>query len=179
MWDLSIDLLDTADSEELTLTLIHEFGHLLTLSPDQVTPSQAIFDEPESDSVYDDEVQACPNYFPGEGCSHKDSYIHLFVGRFWGKIYDEWLEIDAIEDEDEYEDRLDSFYEKYEDQFVSNYAPTSPEEDIAESWADFVLKPKPGDQTIANEKVLFFYEFPELVELRAQIASNLCEQLEK
>ena len=75
--------------------------------------------------------------------------------------------------------KLRCLYEKYKDQFVTDYAPTSPEEDIAESWSYFVLKPKPGSSTIANRKVLFFYEFPELVALRQQIAHNLCAQLEK
>ncbi len=178
-WDLVVDIMDTSDPKDLTYTLVHEFGHLLTLNPVQVPPSQAIFDHPESDSVYDAEVQACPYYFPGEGCSRKNSYINLFVGRFWGKIYDEWSDIDAIEDEDTYTDRLDAFYQKYEDQFVTDYAPTSPEEDIAESWAYFILRPKPSVETIAGEKVLFFYDFPELIELREQMARNLCDQLEK
>ena len=178
-WDLSVDILDTSDPKDLTFTLIHEFGHLLTLNPDQVTPSLAIFDQPDSDSVYDDEEQACPNYFPGEGCSHKNAYINLFFSRFWGKIYDEWLVIEDIEDQDVYDERLDDFYRRYKDQFVTDYAPTSPEEDIAESWASFILKPKPGAHTIANRKVLFFYEFSELVKLREQIARNLCQQLEK
>ena len=178
-WDLSVDIVDTSDPKDLTFTLVHEFGHLLTLNPDQVTPSQAIFDHPHSTSVYEKEERACPNYFPGEGCSHKDSYINLFVGRFWDKIYDEWLDIDNIKDDDIHENRLDRFYEKYKDQFVSDYAPTSPEEDIAESWAFFILKPKPGNRTIANQKILFFYDFPELIALREQIARNLCNQLEK
>ena len=178
-WDLSVDIIDTSNPKDLTFTLIHEFGHLLTLNPDQVTPSQAIFDQPESDSVYDKETQACSNYFPGEGCSHDNSYINLFVNRFWDEIYDEWSEIDVIEDEDTYYDSLDSFYEKYDDQFVTDYAPTSPAEDVAESWSYFILKAKPANRTIANQKVLFFYEFPELIELRKQIAQNLCDQLEK
>ena len=178
-WDLSVDILDTSDPRDLTYTLIHEFGHLLTLNPDQVIPSQAIFDNPQNDSVYQKEEQACPNYFPGEGCSRKNSYINHFVGRFWGKIYDEWLAIDNIENDDVYYNRLDAFYKKYKQQFVTDYAPTSPEEDIAESWTYFILKPKPTGNSIADQKVLFFYEFPELIDLRGQIARNLCNQLEK
>jgi len=178
-WGLNVDIMDTSDPKDLTYTLIHEFGHLLTLNPDQVTPSQAIFDHPDSDTVYEKEAAACPTYFTGEGCSGDSSYINHFVGRFWDKIYDEWLAIDNIEDEDAYYNKLEKFYLKYEDQFVTDYAPTSPEEDIAESWAYFILKPKPAGQSIANQKVLFFYEFPELVKLREQIARNLCDQLEK
>jgi len=179
-WDLSVDILDTSDPKDLTYTLVHEFGHLLTLNPNQVTPSQAIFDNPDSDRIYKKEEKACTTYFPGEGCSHKDSYINQFVGRFWdNKLYNEWAKIDVIEDDDERDTKLEAFYKRHRSQFVTDYAPTSPAEDIAESWSYFVLKPKPGSTSIANQKVLFFYDFPELVHLRERIAQNLCDQLEK
>ncbi len=179
-WDLSVDILDTSDPKDLTYTLVHEFGHLLTLNPNQVTPSQAIFDNPDSDRIYKKEEKACSTYFPGEGCSHKDSYINQFVSRFWdNKLYNEWAKIDAIEDEDARDIKLEAFYKEHKTEFVTDYAPTSSAEDIAESWAYFVLKPKPGNTSIANQKVLFFYEFPELVHLRERIALNLCDQLEK
>jgi|SRR5688572_26700208 len=180
-WDLTVDILDTTDPKELTYTLLHEFGHLLTLNPDQVTPSQAVFAHPDDEDVFMHEQEACSYYFPGEGCSRKKAYINLFYNRFWDDIYDEWIEIDNQMDDDIYEDQLESFYEKYEDQFVSNYASTSPEEDIAESWSYFVLEPKPAvhNDRIADEKIRFFYEFPELIDLREQIARNLCDQLEK
>ena len=69
---------------------------------------------------------------------------------------------------------LEDFYNTYQDQFLTDYAPTSPAEDIAESWAFFVLSPKPEMNSIANEKILFFYEYPELVQLRAQILNQIC-----
>jgi hypothetical protein len=178
-WHLIVDIMDTSDPKDLTYTLLHEFGHLLTLNPDQVTPSRAIFEHPEDEDIFIQEQEACAAYFPGEGCSSRKSYINLFVSRFWGDIFEEWLTIDGIEDEDDYYESLDEFYQKYEDQFVSDYAPTSPEEDIAESWSYFILRPKPAGNRIADKKVLFFYEFPELTKLREQIARNLCDQLEK
>ena len=45
---------------------------------------------------------------------------------------------------------------------------------MAETWAYFVLNPKPADDSVAHRKVLFFYGFPELVDLRNQIISNIC-----
>ena len=66
------------------------------------------------------------------------------------------------------------FYRKYSDQFLTEYAATSPEEDIAESWAFFILSPKPEQNSIANEKILFFYEYSELVQLRQEILTRLC-----
>jgi len=54
-------------------------------------------------------------------------------------------------------------------------AATSPVEDIAEAWSFFIFSPKPGPDSIANEKVMLFYEFPELVQLREKILTNICE----
>jgi hypothetical protein len=137
-------------------------------------PSLAVFNNPDDNNIYLQEVSACPNYFPGEGCANSDSYINAFYDQFWVNIHAEWNKINLEEDKDKYSEKLDAFYQKYQDQFVTDYAPTNPEEDIAESWAFFVLGPKPTDNTIADEKVLFFYQYPELVKLRANILSNLC-----
>ncbi len=178
-WRLNVDIQDATDPRDLTYTLVHEFGHLLTLNPEQVPPSDAIFNDPSNDDIYTQEAEACPNYFPGEGCSVPESYINLFVNRFWGELFEDWQYVNDSTTDDEYYDRYWDFYDKYQDQFVTDYAPTSPEEDIAESFTHFVLMPKPAGNSIAEEKVLFFYEFPELVQLRAQMGLNLCAQLEK
>ncbi len=173
-WALEVDILDATNKYVLTVTLLHEFGHLLTLNSSQVPPSKAVFDAPEDDDVYQRELAACPNYFPGEGCSNQDSYVNRFFDRFWFDLYAEWQEIDSEEDEDRYYDLLDDFYYTYEDQFLTEYSVTSPAEDIAESFAFFILAPKPEPSSIADEKILFFYEFPELTELRGQILNQLC-----
>ena len=56
---------------------------------------------------------------------------------------------------------------------MTEYAATNPSEDFAESFMVFVLKEKPTKSTIADQKILFFYDFPELVEMRDFIRSNL------
>lgn len=173
-WMLEVDILDSESYYDLTYTLLHEQGHLLTLNAEQVPPSKAIFKFPENKTVYKQEVSACPQYFPGEGCSTPDSYINEFYNRFWTDLYAEWEQIDAEEDEDTRYAMLEDFYRTYEDQFLTDYAATSPAEDIAESWAFFVLSPKPELNSIASEKVLFFYEYPELVELRTTILKQIC-----
>jgi hypothetical protein len=173
-WVLEVDITDSTDYANLTFTMVHEFGHLLTLNADQVPPNLAVFNNPDDKDIYIREVATCPNYFPGEGCSTSNSYINQFYQRFWSDIYAEWSQIDQIEDERDYYEKMIQFYAQYEDRFVSEYATTNPGEDIAESWAYFVLAPKPSGTTIADQKVLFFYEHPELVELRAQILSRLC-----
>jgi len=174
LWSLQVDIADIADYYELSFTLVHEFGHVLTLGPNQVPPSLAIFNNPEDDGLYLEEASACLNYFPGEGCANPDSYINNYYNQFWDDIYDEWNEINLEEDEDIYYEKLDEFYYKYEDQFVTSYAATNPEEDIAEAWSFFVFSPTPAGDTTAEEKVLFFYQYPELVKLRANILKNMC-----
>ncbi|MBN1305856.1 MAG: hypothetical protein JXA13_15575 [Anaerolineales bacterium] len=176
-WSLEIDIIDSEDLYNLTYTLIHEYGHLLTLNKDQVEPDLNVFADPEDDAAYDAAEAACPNYFPGEGCADSDSYINSFFGRFWDDIYDEWFDINLEEDDDVYYEKLDDFYYKYEDNFVTDYAVTNPEEDIAESWTFFVLQPKPTGNTTADQKILFFYEYPDLVSLREHIRTNICSQL--
>lgn len=173
-WVLEVDIADASDTANLTFTMIHEFGHLLTLNSGQVPPSVAVFENPHDQNIYSQELNACPNYFTGEGCSHPNSYINHFYQRFWSDIYDEWNEINKIQDERDYYEKMSQFYFNYEDRFVSEYATANPVEDIAESWTYFVLAPKPTGSTIADQKVLFFYEHPELVVLRAQILNRLC-----
>lgn len=173
-WGLEVDIADTSDYYYLSFTLVHEFAHLFTLAPDQVPPSLPIFNNPEDNDIYLDEVSACSTFFPGEGCSNPDSYINAFYEQFWTEIYDEWNEINLIEDEDLYYEQLDLFYYDHEDQFLTSYAPTHPAEDIAESFGFFVFAEQPDGDTIAEQKILFFYQYPELVELRSQILANLC-----
>lgn len=176
-WTLAIDPADAGDREELTYTLIHEFGHLLTLDARQVPPDLALAQDPENEDLYQEAAEACPHYFPGEGCSKAESYINAFFERFWMDRYDEWLEIDAEEDENVRLDLLDQFYQDYQDEFVTDYAATNPEEDVAEAWTLFVLQPKPAGATVAEEKILFFYDYTELVKLRTEIAARVYSQL--
>jgi hypothetical protein len=176
-WRLEVDIADSQDYDNLTFTLIHEFGHLLTLNAEQVTPTGAGFNNPLIQSGDDQEAISCPNYFSHEGCSNNDSYINQFYQRFWSDKANEWSTVETTNDEYLYYVRLNEFYEKYQDQFVTSYAATNPGEDIAESWAYFILSPKPQGSTIAEQKILFFYENPELVELRLEILTNLCNSL--
>jgi len=178
-WNLNVDFADSTEKTILTFTLLHEYGHLLTLNSDQAKVNLAVYHNPNDDVIYEREVAACPQYFTGEGCSNPDSYINQFFERFWPDLYAEWQVIDEEQDEDKQYEMLDDFYDTYQDQFLTDYAPTSPAEDIAESWTFFILAPKPEPDSIANEKTLFFYEYPELIELRTQILDRLCVEFKE
>ncbi len=171
-WMLNVDIADTEDLRELTFTLIHEYGHLLTLNQEEVDVDEYVFNNPDDEDAYYEAADNCDTYFTGEGCAYSDSYFYLFYDEFWSDIYAEWDEIQYIEDEDEYYAALDEFYFARENEFVTDYAVTNPGEDIAESWAFFVTQAKPAGNTIAEKKVLFFYQFPELVTLRTEIVAR-------
>lgn len=146
-WQLALDA-DTAFGsggiESLGYVIIHEFGHILTLNSTQLDPS----------------VTNCTNYNPSEGCSKDNSYFNEFFKKYWNDIFDEFQ---ALPDTDA---ASDQFYQKYKDRFVTNYASTNLTEDIAEVFASFITDDKPTGTTIANKKVLLFYDKPELLEFR-------------
>jgi hypothetical protein len=177
-WKLELDILDAKNFPDLATTLIHEFAHLLSLNDSQVVTDRRVFNNPDDQAIYDEEAAACSTYFLFEGCSKPNSYLNTFFDRFWPDIYDEWKVINAETDQDVINQKLDSFYQEYADQFVSDYAATSPEEDLAETFMFFIFNPKPTGTSIADQKVLFFYDYPELVHLRDRLLANLCAHLE-
>lgn len=160
-WILYIDLEDSHpngvfDKEELTFTIVHEFAHLLTLEKNQINYVEIDpnLDDDNYSLAYDRAVANCePNYYPGEGCSNDDSYLNAFYQEFW---------TDGVE-----VDPNDST------RFVTDYAATNPAEDIAESFMMFVLMDQPANDTIANQKLNFFYQYPELENLREFIRMRI------
>jgi hypothetical protein len=102
-----------------------------------------------------------------------------YFERFWRDIYDEWLAIVEEPNDRTRFEMFGKFYTTYFERFVSNYAPTSPAEDIAESFSFFILAPKPDVLTTSDEKIQFFYAYPELVQLRTEILGNVCAEFEK
>jgi hypothetical protein len=167
-WRLALDPADIGDKQDHIHTLIHEYGHVLTLNNRQVPFDEEAYFSDDEEVLYEAEEQ-CDTFFTGEGCSLPNSYVYAFFQAFWVDIIEEsW--------ENETEDDTYAFYERYQDQFVSDYAATNLGEDIAESWTHFVLKPRPAGNSIAEDKVLFFYGYPELVDLRSKILARLYSQ---
>jgi hypothetical protein len=156
-WITEINILALEDAPTLSSVIGHEYSHYLTLNTTQrLSWNQITFCRQE----------------PLFGCQKPDSYINLFYVEFWEDIYPEWEKIDW--QSRHYEEEIGLFYQKYEDRFLNNYAATDPIEDIAESWEAFVLDPIPSGDSIAEQKIKFFYEFPELVQLRYQIIKGIC-----
>jgi hypothetical protein len=99
---------------------------------------------------------SCQTYEAIEGCTKSTSYMNMFVKQFWGS--------DTSKD-----------YDK--DEFVTEYAPSAPEEDIAESFAFFVLENDFNKSNVRNEKVNFFNSYPELKEVRTAMRNVLAQDV--
>lgn len=168
-WELDIDTIDfdlqAKDSAQIinyTHTLIHEFGHLLTLNPEQITFTR---DKRQKDEI---------GYLTAEGYAKPSSYLGQFIQQFWKKpLLTEWDNIQGVILKSKRWQLLDKFYLAHKEQFLTDYAAESPEEDIAESWTFFVLADKPEASSVKEQKILFFYGFPELLAYRKEIWRQL------
>lgn len=178
-WRLNVNIYDFDSSEYVMETFTHEYGHVLTLNNTQVKyihDQYGLDTEPEE---FDTMRSACQGlFFNGYACGANQSYLNAFGNQFWqGKVYGEWKKAFLLADNNHAasELALQDLYNEYPDQFVSQYAATDPDEDLAESWTEFVMRPKPVGTTIADQKVLFFYDYPELIRARDQIIHNICQ----
>ncbi len=158
-WRLTVDYLDFVDaSGNLDVdagdeTLIHEFGHILSLNETQMDP------------------QAKATLALEEGNLAVLSYLNRFYQEFWRGMEKEWEA--AVEAEDS-ETALFDFFIAHEDRFLNDYAATSPAEDFAEMFAQFVLRDRPqASLDYVDQKIQFFYQFPDLVEIREKMRQGI------
>lgn len=170
-WELGVDILDSADPVYLTETITHEVGHLITLNSDQIIQSQDYIFTPYQNSA------ACPQFMAAEGCSTPESYINQFYQKFWVGIYTDWMEIvykTNPASRDEFRAAVEEFYSKHKNDFSREYAATNIKEDMAVSFEHFVFDPRPIGDSLVDQKIRFYYDFPELVTLRQQMIQNVC-----
>ena len=152
-WILGVGLGMSGD--ELDYVLVHEFGHLLTLQASEVPPS--------------DDAETCTTYDPGEGCALSHSTLAEFVDAFWPQSMRDEVERLAMSQDWA---AIDDFYQRNADRFVTDYATTNPVEDLAETFAAFVLEDRPVGDTIADQKVQMLWADADMVALREQIRSS-------
>jgi hypothetical protein len=98
----------------------------------------------------DDAVSTCSTLSLDEGCAIQDSYINTFANMFW-------------------KNKSQKFDKK---KFVTEYASTNEVEDIAESFAFFVLE-KEGGLDTRGQKIDFFNQFGELIQIRSDMRQVL------
>jgi hypothetical protein len=157
-WRMVLDCNDAFDEngkyiQEYDETIVHEFGHLLSLNENQMQEMVT--------GTYENE----------DGILAEKSYLNEFFQEFWVDVYEEHQEL--VDPEDQSGDSAYAFYEKHQDWFVSDYAATNPEEDFAETFRVFICKEKPSGEQKQDQKVLWMYEQKELVTMREQIRQRL------
>lgn len=132
---------------ELDRTMIHEFAHLLSLRTSQI---------PRDDNA---DATNCATYLTGDGCAPAGSYLAEFVAAFWpGQV------------EDPTDGDAETRFNASTDTYVTEYAATNQSEDLAETFAEWVLAAtSPTGETVVQQKLRFFDDFPAAVELRAGI----------
>lgn len=138
---------DSEVRKELIRTVIHEFGHIISLGP-----SQLLAPDQKGNGLMLD-----------EGTLRDDSLLNRFYDLFWKNAYPQHS-IDATSDEEG-----QALYNRSSSSFVTSYAATGPLEDFAETFSVFVLDDRNTETSIRSRKISFFYGDPSLVNLRAEI----------
>ncbi|MEZ5380929.1 MAG: hypothetical protein R2754_03935 [Microthrixaceae bacterium] len=163
---LALDVSGEVEFKELTRTMTHEFGHLLQFRPSALVPGT--MDAP------------CDVYDGGEACPKAGSYLRLWDQKFYP----------GVKDNDYPQEPADVAARYTPDKYVTdNYSATNPAEDMAETWAEWLLLDAPTGPSFVNrdphykfpvtgnrvvdQKLRFFDQFPELVAMRAHIRSVL------
>ena len=149
-WEIALDPADSGDGEMFTETVLHEYCHYLTLNAQQVDYTSK---------------QTADTYNEYGMVSRAGSYIDDFYKAYWWDYLDDCLACPG--------DTWNFFLRHYDD-FIDPYASTDPSEDICESFTFFVLRPRPVDvEDVWEEKLEFFYDYPELVEFRQSVRDSL------
>ncbi|MDO7881590.1 NADH:ubiquinone oxidoreductase subunit 4 (chain M) [Antiquaquibacter soli] len=155
-WVLAANLATSSDSQQLIATLIHEYAHIITLDTTQIG----------------EQTSTCETFQLSEGCPEPDSLLVAFEERFWSPYGD--AAPDADNDD---ADAAWDFYLEHEEDFVSDYAATNVVEDIAESFMTFVLEDEPEGDSVAAQKLAFFWNEPDLVAIRERIRTEFGDDL--
>lgn len=146
-FQMSVNLDEAADdTDELLLTLAHEFSHVFTGTAAELDRS-------------DEAAATCTTYFDGEGCYHPDSLLWAWMQRFWdGELLGS---LDPFGDAEEGADARCAI----ESGFFGPYAATDPAEDFAEAFSAFVFRLEPATDGQAD-RLDWIARQPGLIEFR-------------
>ena len=154
---LSLDIQDSyygtsLNLESLLSLLVHEFFHIISLSHEELSK----------------EDTGGLKLF--EGYARKSSYLNKFYEKFWvnslGKKLELLEENPSLSPEEKRQIRK-KYYEQNRDKFINDYGMTNVVEDIAVSFEEFVRTNKEQLKSrIKDEKIIFFYSYPKLIEYK-------------
>ena len=167
---LSLDIEDSYNGNNLDLEillslLVHEFFHIISLSHEQISK----------------EDTGALRIF--EGYAKKNSYLNRFYEKFWMNPLGRKLEsLEANPHLSTEEKTLirKRYYSQNNDKFINDYGMTNVVEDIAVSFEEFVKSNRSQLRgRIRDEKINFFYSYPELIEYKNHFVEKRRELLKK
>lgn len=148
---------DVARRYEMILLFTHELAHLIAMQEDQIKGSGICFN-PVGETF---------------DCHLPMSYMNEFNSLFWSNVDLNFRNNSLKKEED-----LQRFYELNQEHFLNPYAATNPYEDFAESFMTFVSEIKPDSQeTGLDKKILFFYQYEEMILIRKALLQNMVDLL--
>lgn len=163
---LTCDIFDFFNNEVFKNSVIHEYGHLLTLNASQCDPVEKVEAAGHEPLIYNGKpYNSVPDY-EKNGLRYSDaSYITFFYNAFWTKYLGE-RDLEKVDSK---------FKTKYinSGEFINELTMKNVREDIAESFAYFVLHDPPQGTEVWKQKVMFFYQFPTLLQKRTYIRTIL------
>lgn len=152
---LGINVDDVNESKfGIVSVLVHELGHIFSLNKAQYIDTDC------EEEVYGNSLE----------CFIEDSYLNQFYKAFYLDIPQDWRNNDNKSEKD-----FNKFYELNQENYVDTYAVNNLYEDFAESFRLFVSDYFPEDENPYDNKILFFYQYPELVLLRTELIKNIVD----
>lgn len=152
---LDLEAFDGVHNIDIMTLMIYEFAHLFSTDDEQMKDGILCID-PHKDML---------------DCARPESYIYQFDRQFWSNVDKNWRNNGSKHQKD-----VEEFYRLNKDKFVNAYAVNGAHEDFAESFLSFVIENRPENENeVVDQKMLFFYQYPELVELRAELLDNMIE----
>lgn len=128
------------DKEFAKKVLSHELAHSITLQDSEFQNINKNKDI--SKSEFDKLENECkPKYFILDGCFADKSLLNQYYQMFWtGELKSEFDLIQTgLYDKKEFNEKMQIFGNKYQDNFVSNISIENPEEDFSEIFSVWVL----------------------------------------
>ena len=129
----------------LAQTIVHEFGHIITLNETQVNKSTSRW--------------KCQTFYNNveRGCFNSNSYLYGFYKDFWSSTSRGQPYLNF------HDSALDEFYSEHKSDFVSEYASVNYAEDIAETIRHFsaqnTINSSTESSTFALQKLNYIKEF--------------------
>jgi len=106
---------------------------------------------------------------------NKAVFTENFAKRFWSEADNLQKQKVRTLTGRELSSSLEKYFSKNKSRFVSPYATLSPDEDLAETFKEFIFSAPSNNTSVANAKIKYFSEDKEMVKVRLELRERLKE----